>query len=199
MKASHRKDVIIARLIFAAICLFLIALIATIVITVTSKGGKKKEQDKAQQNAVSESETDSAGDSGTEIGAIYLPQQTTEGTEKTYVTTTSSVNMREKPDKNANIITVIGQDVKLEFVSEDNGWTQVIFQGQTGYVSSDYVKSDMADSTTDSGTSGAPDSGTASQSSRFPKHLSSQVSLRIHPATTLSHTLTKMPKDVKRC
>ena len=61
--------------------------------------------------------------------------------------------MREKPDKNANIVTVIGQNVKLEFVSEDNGWTQVIFQGQTGYVSSDYVKSDMADGTTDSGTS----------------------------------------------
>lgn len=143
MKASHRKDVIIARLIFAAICLFLIALIATIVITVNSKGGKKKEQDKVQQNAVSESETDSASDSDTEIGAIYLPQQTTEGTEKTYVTTTSSVNMREKPDKNANIVTVIAQDVKLEFVSEDNGWTQVIFQGQTGYVSSDYVKSEL--------------------------------------------------------
>ena len=52
MKASHRKDVIIARLIFAAICLFLIALIVTIVITVNSKGGKKKEQDKVQQMAV---------------------------------------------------------------------------------------------------------------------------------------------------
>ena len=96
-------------------------------------------------------------------GAIYLPQQTTEGTEKTYVTTTSSVNMREKPDKNANIINVIGPDVKIEFVSEDNGWTQVIFQGQTGYVSSDYVKSDMADSTTDSGTSGDADSAAQSQ------------------------------------
>lgn len=71
--------------------------------------------------------------------------------------------MREKPDKNANIVTVIGQNVKLEFVSEDNGWTQVIFQGQTGYVSPDYVKSDMADSTTDSGTSGAANSGAASQ------------------------------------
>lgn len=165
MKASHRKDVIIARLIFAAICLFLIALIATIVITITSKkGGEKKEQDQAQQNVASESETDS----DTEIGAIYLPQQTTEGTEKTYVTTTSSVNMREKPDKNANIVTVIAQDVKLEFVSEDNGWAQVIFQGQTGYVSSDYVKSDMADGTTDSGTSdgdaaGAADSAAQSQ------------------------------------
>lgn len=159
MKASHRKDVIIARLIFAAICLFLIALIATIVITITSKGGKKKEQDKTQQNVASESETDS--DSDTEIGAIYLPQQTTEGTEKTYVTTTSSVNMREKPDKNANIVTVIAQDVKLEFVSEDNGWTQVIFQGQTGYVSSDYVKSDMADGATDSGTSDGDAAGAA--------------------------------------
>lgn len=159
MKASHRKDVIIARLIFAAICLFLIALIATIVITITSKGGEKKEQDKAQQNVASESETDS--DSDTEIGAIYLPQQTTEGTEKTYVTTTSSVNMREKPDKNANIVTVIAQDVKLEFVSEDNGWAQVIFQGQTGYVSSDYVKSDMADGTTDSGTSDGDAAGAA--------------------------------------
>ena len=76
--------------------------------------------------------------------------------------------MREKPDKNANIVTVIAQDVKLEFVSEDNGWAQVIFQGQTGYVSSDYVKSDMADSTTDSGTSdgdaaGAADSAAQSQ------------------------------------
>ena len=137
-------------------------------ITITSKGDKKKEQDKAQQNVASESETDSDSDSDTEIGAIYLPQQTTEGTEKTYVTTTSSVNMREKPDKNANIVTVIAQDVKLEFVSEDNGWAQVIFQGQTGYVSSDYVKSDMADGTTDSGTSdgdaaGAADSAAQSQ------------------------------------
>ena len=67
--------------------------------------------------------------------------------------------MREKPDKNANIINVIGPDVKIEFVSEDNGWTQVIFQGQTGYVSSDYVKSDMADS----GTSGDADSAAQSQ------------------------------------
>ena len=40
MKASHRKDVIIARLIFAAICLFLIALIVTIVITVNSRRQK---------------------------------------------------------------------------------------------------------------------------------------------------------------
>ena len=154
MKASHRKDVIIARLIFAAMCLFLIAIIAVIVINVTSKNGKKNEPGNVKQNVVSESEND------TEFESAYLPQQTTENTEKNYVTTTSSINMREQADKNAKIITVIGPDVKLEFVSEDNGWTQVVFQGQTGYVCSDYVKSDMTDAAADTNTT---DGGTADQ------------------------------------
>lgn len=158
MKASHRKDVIIARLIFAAMCLFLIAIIAVIVINVTSKNGKKNEPGNVKQNVVSESGNESEND--TEFESAYLPQQTTENTEKNYVTTTSSINMREQADKNAKIITVIGPDVKLEFVSEDNGWTQVMFQGQTGYVCSDYVKSDMTDAAADTNTT---DGGTADQ------------------------------------
>ncbi|MEE1216781.1 MAG: SH3 domain-containing protein [Agathobacter sp.] len=163
MKASHRKDVIIARLIFAAMCLFLIAIIAVIVINVTSKNGKKSEQGNVKQNAVSESVKESEND--TEFESAYLPQQTTENTEKNYVTTTSSINMREQADKNAKIITVIGPDVKLEFVSEDNGWTQVVFQGQTGYVCSDYVKSDMTDAAADTNTtdSNTADGGAADQ------------------------------------
>ena len=163
MKASHRKDVIIARLIFAAMCLFLIAIIAVIVINVTSKNGKKNEPGNVKQNAVSESGNESEND--TELESAYLPQQTTENTEKNYVTTTSSINMREQADKNAKIITVIGPDVKLEFVSEDNGWTQVVFQGQTGYVCSDYVKSDMTDAAADTNTTDAntTDGGAADQ------------------------------------
>lgn len=159
MKASHRKDVIIARLIFAAMCLFLIAIIAVIVINVTSKNGKKNEPGNVKQNVVNESEND------TEFESAYLPQQTTENTEKNYVTTTSSINMREQADKNAKIITVIGPDVKLEFVSEDNGWTQVVFQGQTGYVCSDYVKSDVTDAAADTNTTdtNTTDGGTADQ------------------------------------
>ncbi len=146
MKASHRKDVIIARLIFAAICIFIIAGITAIIVTVTSKSAKKKETaDNQSKVATSESETSD----DTEIGTIYLPNTTTEQTEETvsYVTTTSSVNMREKPDKNATIITTIAPDVKLEYLSEDNGWTEVKFQDQTGYVSSDYVKSSLQDDT----------------------------------------------------
>lgn len=164
MKASHRKDVIIARLIFAAICIFIIAGITAIVVTITSKHSKKNNIDDTQQNVSSESETSA----DTEIGTIYLPQSSTENTETetTYVTTTNSVNMREKPDKNAAIITVIGPDVKLEYLSEDNGWTEVKFQDQTGYVSSDYVKSSLQDSTSEDGAEndsisgdGNPDSG----------------------------------------
>lgn len=160
MKASHRKDVIIARLIFAAICIFIIAGITAIVVTITSKHSKKNNDADAPQNVASESETSA----DTEIGTIYLPQSTTENTEEsaTYVTTTNSVNMREKPDKNATIITVIAPNVKLEYLSEDNGWTEVKFQDQTGYVSSDYVKSSLQDSTSDDGTAndGASDDST---------------------------------------
>lgn len=162
MKASHRKDVIIARLIFAAICIFIIAGITAIVVTITSRNSKKKaEADNQQSVAASESETSA----DTEIGTIYIPEATTQQTEDTvtYVTTTNSVNMREKPDKNATIITVISPDVKLEYLSEDNGWTEVKFQGQTGYVSSDYVKSSLQDDTSGDGAAndGTTDSGNA--------------------------------------
>ena len=71
--------------------------------------------------------------------------------------------MREKPDKNANIVTVIGPDVKIEFVSEDNGWTQVIFQGQTVCVISENVNSYKSERTTQNGTDGAADSAAQSQ------------------------------------
>lgn len=166
MKPSHRKDVIIARIIFAAICIFIIAGITAIIVTLTSRSHKKSDAADNQQNAVSESVTESGTD--TEIGNVYIPQATTEATgdAKTYVVTTSSVNMREKADKNANILTVIAADVKLEFVSEDNGWTQVIFQGQTGYVSSDYVKTSLEDGTTGDNTAGdgTADSGSTAGS-----------------------------------
>ena len=46
MKPSHRKDVIIARIIFAFICIVLIAIIVSIVILISSniKKDKKPEE-----------------------------------------------------------------------------------------------------------------------------------------------------------
>ena len=82
MKASHRKDVIIARLILQQYVFSYCPDCYNSDYLLIQRAAKKMEQDKVQQNAVSESETDSAGDSDTEIGAIYLPQQTTEGTGK---------------------------------------------------------------------------------------------------------------------
>lgn len=161
MKPSHRKDVIIARIIFAAICIFIIAGITAIVVTLAS--GSRKKADNANDDPGSVSVSESEDEADTEIGSIYIPESTTEnvGESLTYVTTTNSVNMREKPDKNAQIITVIAADVKLEYISEDNGWTQVIFQGQTGYVSSDYVKTSIESAPADNS---ADDNGTADNS-----------------------------------
>ena len=116
MKPSHRKDVIIARIIFAAICIFIIAGITAIVVTLAS--GSRKKADNANDDPGSVSVSESEDEADTEIGSIYIPESTTEnvGESLTYVTTTNSVNMREKPDKNAQIITVIAADVKLEYI-----------------------------------------------------------------------------------
>ena len=56
-----------------------------------------------------------------------------------------------------------GDIITIEKLGVEAGEKVTFDQGQTGYVSSDYVKSDMADSTTDSGTSGDADSAAQSQ------------------------------------
>ena len=43
MKPSHRKDVIIARVIFAFICIALIAIIVSVIILISSHTKKKQE------------------------------------------------------------------------------------------------------------------------------------------------------------
>lgn len=141
MKASHRKDVIIARVIFAAICVFIIAGIAAIVVAIASKGDKTKQTNGETQSIQKEDDLESS----------IIPQPSTEDVVDpvTYVKTTSGVNMREKADKAATIITVVPEGTEVEFISEDNGWTEVVYQGQTGYISSDYIEM-ISDDSSDS-------------------------------------------------
>ena len=64
-----------------------------------------------------------------------------------YVITTGSVNLREQGNKDAKILAILKEGTQLKLLSEDNGWTQVDYNGQTGYVSSEYVKhADQIDS-----------------------------------------------------
>lgn len=141
MKPSHRKDVIIARIIFLAICIALISVIAAVIFVIVSKhSGGSDEQEPAA--IVSESETT------TDDNTYVVGGQNTENiVQDVYVITTGSVNLREQGNKDAKILAILKEGTQLKLLSEDNGWTQVDYNGQTGYVSSEYVKhADQIDS-----------------------------------------------------
>ena len=141
MKPSHRKDVIIARIIFLAICIALISVIAAVIFVIVSKhSGGPDEQEPAA--IVSESETT------TDDNTYIVGGQNTENiVQDVYVITTGSVNLREQGNKDAKILAILKEGTQLKLLSEDNGWTQVDYNGQTGYVSSEYVKhTDQIDS-----------------------------------------------------
>ena len=141
MKPSHRKDVIIARIIFLAICIALISVIAAVIFVIVSKhSGGPDEQEPAA--IVSESET------ATDDNTYVVGGQNTENiVQDVYVITTGSVNLREQGNKDAKILAILKEGTQLKLLSEDNGWTQVDYNGQTGYVSSEYVKhADQIDS-----------------------------------------------------
>jgi uncharacterized protein YgiM (DUF1202 family) len=134
MKKSHRKDVIIARIIFAVLCLILIILIAVAVNVIRGK--------------LTESETEELLLTTEEPN--YLPPETenpdlppvTENPseEVAYVWTSDGVNLREEPNTNCDVIAVLESGTKLELIDDyEEGWSHVVFDGQEGYVSNDFI------------------------------------------------------------
>lgn len=55
------------------------------------------------------------------------------------VTTTSRLNLRAEPNTDSEILEVLPSDTDLSPVESDGEWFQVSYNGQTGYISSDYV------------------------------------------------------------
>ena len=55
------------------------------------------------------------------------------------VWTTSNLNLREQPDGNSAVITVISKGAEIKKGTEDNGWAQVKVGDHIGYVSTQYI------------------------------------------------------------
>lgn len=51
----------------------------------------------------------------------------------------SAVNFRAEPSTEAAIITRLEKDTEIELVAVEDGWCKVVYDGQTGYISADYV------------------------------------------------------------
>lgn len=135
MKKSHRKDVIIARIIFAAMCIVLVAIIISVAVLVHNRNAEKREQQSTEQtdnNLPPESENP------------LLPPVTENPSEEETMTngtvwTITGVNMRQAPNTDGEVVMVLDPATELELLGEEEGWVMVRYHGQEGYVCADYI------------------------------------------------------------
>lgn len=143
MKKSHRKDVIIARIIFAVVLLVLIALIVGAVILIRGHMAEKSAQE-SQSAIVTE---DSQEQQPVVDTQAVEPEITTEDTQEPepnpVVQTTTGVNLRKEPNTECEVLTILEQGTMLELIGEEDGWAVVDYQGQIGYVKSEYLQEVM--------------------------------------------------------
>lgn len=143
MKKSHRKDVIIARVIFAVVLLVLIALIVGAVILIRGHMAEKSAQE-SQSAIVTE---DSQEQQPVVDTQAVEPEITTEDTQEPepnpVVQTTTGVNLRKEPNTECEVLTILEQGTMLELIGEEDGWAVVDYQGQIGYVKSEYLQEVM--------------------------------------------------------
>lgn len=134
-KKSHRKDVIIARGIFAVVCLVFIVIIAAAAVRIRDNYVKTHQDTQDSQTQ------DSAGESVNPALPPVTGEPVTESEEEfvKILWTSTNVNLRSEPNTSSEVITVLAQGARLEFLGEEEGWVRVSFFGQEGYVSTDYV------------------------------------------------------------
>ena len=134
MKKSHRKDVIIARIIFAAMCVALVAIIIGLVMLVRAHKSDKATQQMGQTQTQTQREE--------WVPDVVEPEtqtQTSEVVEMTYMWTTDGVNLRSEPNTDSAVVTVLGVGTQVRMIGEEDGWVKVSFNDQEGYIRADFL------------------------------------------------------------
>lgn len=143
MKKSHRKDVIIARVIFAVVLLVLIALIVGAVILIRGHMTEKSAQE-SQSTIVTENSQEQQPVVDTQAVELEITTEDTQEPEPNpVVQTTTGVNLRKEPNTECEVLTILDQGTMLELIGEEDGWAVVDYQGQIGYVKSEYLQEVM--------------------------------------------------------
>lgn len=141
MKKSHRKDVMIARIIFAAMCIALVAIVIGVVMLVRSH-----KSDKTPASQMTQTQTQSQMQDLTPDDVIDIPETQTDGTEAdemTYMWTTDGVNMRSEPNTDSTVITVLELGTQVRMIGEENGWIKVSYNDQEGYIRADFLTTEQ--------------------------------------------------------
>ena len=138
MKKSHRKDVIIARIIFAAMCVALVAIIIGLVMLVRAHKSEKATQQMGQTQTQTQREE--------WVPDVVEPEtqtQTPEVVEMTYMWTTDGVNLRSEPNTDSAVVTVLGVGTQVRMIGEEDGWVKVSFNDQEGYIRADFLTMEL--------------------------------------------------------
>lgn len=88
---------------------------------------------------VEENNTNEENQGGGEVQQADSGTDTVEETK--YVTATTTVNVRSSDSENADRLGKVSGGTKLELVeAKVNGWSEVIYEGKTGYIKSEYLQ-----------------------------------------------------------
>lgn len=138
MKKSHRKDVILARIIFAVFCLLVAAAIVGLIFLLKKNptSGKPDTQQTQETQNLPTPEEPSEGTEDSEEPSEEPSQEEP----NPVMRTTTRVNMRAEPNTNCAVITVLAEGTQFELLGEEDGWAVLEYQGRTGYVSADYIE-----------------------------------------------------------
>ncbi len=145
-KSKHfRKDVIIARVIFAIICVVIIVLICMGVSALVNSGKEDKNTETTQTESQMEQENLIAHpdvEVGTESESTTEVETESEGEDETtlYVVPTTEVRVRKEPNTTSTILHRIPAGTKTIFLEELEGWYKVEYNGEVGYISADYAE-----------------------------------------------------------
>lgn len=141
-KSKHfRKDVIIARVIFAALCIALIVLISTVF---NALFGKDDQGDKPNLPGTENSQDEQNDD----LGDINSEGDTTDTEDSEqiqiqvvrYAQTTAQLRLREEPNTNCDTLITVEKGQRAVILEDLDGWYRVSYNGVVGYFAAKYVE-----------------------------------------------------------
>lgn len=141
MKKNHKREILLARMIFAGFLVLIAMAIALAVMLISSHMGR----DVTKEPKTSE-KASTVTEKTTETDVVQVPKETEtqkateEQTEAVVLRwTTSNVNFRKKASTEGDVIETLDKGVEVEWLEESDGWVQIRYDGKEGYVRADYL------------------------------------------------------------
>ncbi len=143
MKKSHRKDVIIARVIFAAICIVLVAIISVVAMFMRLKKAQQKPDTQPVRTQTESADLPMQDKNPSPAPVTQETETDTGNKEDLYeriVWTNNGVNFRTEPKENGGrVIMILVKGTKLRIIGEAGDWVKVIYNDTEGYVKREYL------------------------------------------------------------